>query len=69
MNPSNVDSAFHVVATHVLKQWTKVVLSSETVAIMTENSTLIGIVQKIDIDEAIALESGVRLLQQLLGPI
>ena len=69
VNPSVGDSALHAISMHVLKQWTKIVLSSETVAIITGKSTLIGNVQKIDIEEAIALESSVRLLQQLLGPI
>ena len=46
MNTSVGDSALHAVAVHVLNQWTKVLLSSETVAIITDTSTLIGNVQK-----------------------
>ena len=66
MNPSVEDSALHVVAVHV---WKNLLLSSETVAMVTDNSTSICNVQKIDVEEEIAQESGVRLLQKLLGPI
>ena len=54
MNPSVSDLAFHAVVLCVLRQWTKLLLSSETVAIITDNYTTIGNVQKIDIEEAIS---------------
>ena len=42
---------------------------SEIVAIITDNSTTIGSAQRVDIEEEIALNSGVKTLQQFLAPM
>ena len=71
--PLNVDPsadlAYHAVAAHVKQQWTKLSLLSEIVAIITDNFTIIGRVQRGDIEEAIVLDSGEKTFQQFLGPI
>ena len=64
MNPNVGDLAHHAVAVRVMKQWTNMTLSSEMVAIITDNSTIIVNVQKIDIEQAIAQKSGVKIFSK-----
>ena len=59
--------AHHAVAAHVKQQWTNLPLPSEIVAIITEKFTVIGKVQRVDMEEAITLNSGVEMFQQFLG--
>ena len=57
----SVDLVHHDVAFHVKKRWTEVSLSSDVVAIVTDNSTAIGSVQRVDIEESIALALGLKI--------
>ena len=68
VDPS-ADLAHHAVAVHVKDQWTKLSLPTEIVAIITDNSMLIGEIQKMDIEDAMAIDSSVRIFQQFLGQI
>ena len=56
LTPSFGDLARHAVAVHVMKPWTKLTLPSEMVAIVTGNSSIIGNVHKIYIEEEVAQE-------------
>ena len=69
VNPRFGELVHHTVAVHVTKHCTKLTIPSETVAIITDNYTVIGNVQKRDVEEAVAQESSMRIFQKFLGPI
>ena len=62
------DLIHHVVAVHVKCHWTKLSLPTDIAAIITDHSMEIGQIQKMGIGEAMSLDSGVKILQQFLGP-
>ena len=64
----NTDLMYHIVAIHVKCHWSKLSLTTDTSAIIIDHTIVIGIIQKIDVEEAIALDSGVKIFQQFLGP-
>ena len=53
MEPSFGDQAHHTLAVHEMKQWKKCKLLSEIVAIITDNSNIMGYVQKMDVDDVV----------------
>ena len=63
------NSIHHVVAVHVKQHWFKLSSPTDTVVTITDHSMTIVEVQKMDIEEAISNDSGVKIFQQLLGDI
>ena len=54
---------------HVKQKWTNASSPSDVIAFITDKSTTIGSAQRADVEEAIALNSGVKILQHFLGAI
>ena len=58
----------HVVAIHIKCHWSKLSLPTDTEAIIADSTMVIGKIQKMDVKEAIAIDSGVKRFQKFLGP-
>ena len=69
VNPIFGDQAHRALAVHVMRQWCGCILSSKIVALMTNNSNIMGHVKKINVDEAVEQGSGVEIFKTFLGPI
>ena len=64
-----MDLAHHVVDVHAKHQWTKLSLTIDAVAIIVGNSMMTREVQKLDTEEAMAIDPGVKIFQQFLGHV
>ena len=68
VDPS-ADLVYHSVSVHVKYQWTKLSFPTDVVGIITDDSMTIGEVQKMDIEEEMAIDSGVKIFQEFIGQI
>ena len=68
VNPSVGDQAHNALAVYAMKKRTSYTLPNLIVAIVTDNSKIMGHVQKMDVDEAVEQESGVGMFQKFLVP-